>query len=83
MTKQEEIGQISEENYRLRVLLWSNHPCEGKYGDDGELQCNRLPFLIDFKRDSINELERKCAIHNLQRQNIAIPDFLLKVNNGN
>lgn len=72
ITKQEEIK-------RLRILLWQGHPCEGKYGDDGELQCNRFPFFIDFKRDSVDSLERKCAIHNCQRQGIAIPGFLLEV----
>ena len=72
MTKQEEIR-------KLRILLWQNHACEGKYGDDGELQCNRLPFWIDFKRDSVDEIERKCAIHNCQRQGIEIPPFLLEV----
>ena len=56
-------------------------PCEGKYGDDGELQCNRIPYFIDFKRDSVAELDRKCAIHNLQRQDIAIPEFLLAATN--
>jgi len=62
---------------RLRELLWAQHPCEGKYGDDGELQCNRLPFFIDFKRDPVDRLERYCAIHNCQRQGIAIPAFLV------
>ena len=65
------------ENMRLRELLWAQHPCEGKYGDDGELQCNRLPFFIDFKRDPVDRLERYCAIHNCQRQGIAIPAFLV------
>lgn len=66
------------ENDALRKLLWEQHPCKGKYGDDGERQCSRLPFIIDFKRDPIERIERYCAIHNCQRQKIAIPEFLLE-----
>ena len=69
--------QEKEDNACLRGLLWEQHPCECKYGDDGELQCNRLPFIIDFKRDPVDRLVRYCAIHNCQRQHITIPGFLL------
>ena len=55
--------QLANENMRLRHL--------------GELQCNRLPFPIDFKRDPVDRLERRCAIHNCQRQGIPIPEFLV------
>lgn len=41
--------QYAAENKALRVLLWGTHPCKGKYGDDGELQCSKC--MIDFKRD--------------------------------
>ncbi len=44
---------------RIRELLWATHPCEGKYGDDGELQCNRFFPLIDtstkFNPDEIRQ----------------------------
>lgn len=43
----------------LRQLLWGTHPCEGKYGDDGELQCNNLNCMIDFKRDSTGTIYQK------------------------
>lgn len=69
---------VAEEIKTLRSLLWANHPCDGKYGDDGELQCNRLPFPIDFKRDAIGVLESKCGIHNCQRQGMGIPEFMVK-----
>ena len=39
---------------RLLCLSYSEHP----YTDDGELQDNRWP-MIDFKRDTIQEIERK------------------------
>ena len=44
---------------QIRQLLWDGHPCVGKYGDDGELQCNRCfgqGDPIDFKRDSWHDI---------------------------
>lgn len=41
----------------LRGLLWLHHGCQGLYGDDGEMQC--AACMIDFKRDSVAEIERK------------------------
>jgi hypothetical protein len=49
---------------RLRFLLWAMHPCVGKYGDDGELQC---PCGCDFRRDSVDEIERKTVQMNLRK----------------
>ena len=46
-----------EENMRLRKLLWLHHGCDGLYGDDGEMQCNRCG--IDFKRHSIDYIEAR------------------------
>lgn len=49
----------------LRFLLWIHHGCSQVclYGDDGEMQCNNelhgVP--IDFKRDTVNQLEWKLA----------------------
>ena len=77
---QARIEALIGENTKLRVLLWQGHACDGKYGDDGELQCNRLIAPMDFKRESVNELERKGAIHNLKRQGLAIPEYLFKAN---
>jgi len=48
---------LEEENLILRrmvCLIYSDHP----YLDDGELQDNAVP-CIDFKRDTIQEIERK------------------------
>ena len=45
---------ISDE-MELRKLLWLHHGCDGLYGDDGEMQCNKCH--IDFKRDTIEEIE--------------------------
>jgi hypothetical protein len=40
---------LIEERLELRRLLFGTHSCPGKYGDDGELQCNTC--RIDFLRD--------------------------------
>lgn len=47
---------LKEENKKLRELLWLNHGCTHLYGDDGEMQCNKC--MIDFKRDSIERIEK-------------------------
>lgn len=47
----------SEEAKQLRRLLFLSHPCSGKYGDDGELQC--ASCRIDFKRDSVEHIDLK------------------------
>lgn len=49
--------ELVQENQTLRRLLWSAHPCKGKYGDDGEMQCGEC--VIDFRRDEIEEIENK------------------------
>ena len=51
---------------KLRSLLWAGHACPGKYGDDGELQCNMYVAPIDFLRDTPEEIERKIPIHYAQ-----------------
>ena len=66
LSKEEE--EIRAENAFLRYLLWATHPCVGKYGDDGELQCNRFIPPIDFKRDAPVEIENKIILHNEERQ---------------
>ncbi len=48
---------LRESEMMLRRLLWEHHASgHGLYGDDGEMQCNTC--LLDFKRDSIDEIER-------------------------
>jgi len=46
--------QESDAQALLRELLWSQHPCMGKYGDDGEQQCGNCG--IDFKRMSASDI---------------------------
>jgi hypothetical protein len=53
------------QNQILRQLLWSAHPCDGKYGDDGELQCNEC--LIDFKRHTAEEIEKLIVLGGLRK----------------
>ena len=52
----EQIKKLELENCELRRLLFLRHGCSGPalYGDDGEMQCNHC--LLDFKRDSPNEM---------------------------
>lgn len=48
-----------EESRRLRILLALSYSGGNLYADDGELQdASKHPF-IDWRRDSIDELERK------------------------
>lgn len=49
----------------LRQLLFKEHPCPGKYGDDGELQCSRCH--IDFRRDSVAEIAAKLTVRDIDR----------------
>lgn len=49
----------------LRELLFEAHPCDGKYGDDGERQCAHCG--IDFRRDTAEEIERKIDAQRLER----------------
>lgn len=43
----------------IRKLLWLRHGCpvNALYGDDGEMQCGIC--LVDFKRDSVEDIEAK------------------------
>ena len=51
--------KLKKENMRLRKMLWLNHGCprDVLYGDDGEMQCNVIGNAVDFKRDTIEEIE--------------------------
>lgn len=48
-----------EEIASLRYMLAIAYSGSNLYGDDGELQDNRLPHMIDFKRDSTQEIRNK------------------------
>lgn len=50
-----------------RALAFANHSCVGKYGDDGEMQCNHC--LIDFKRDSPSQISEKLYVRGIQQWN--------------
>jgi hypothetical protein len=48
----------------LRRLLWIAHSHGIGYGDDGEMQdCSRIPF-IDFKRNTVADIETKILMRN-------------------
>jgi len=44
------VTKLTEENKKLRELLWFRHGCTILYRDDGEMQCSNCQ--IDFLRDS-------------------------------
>jgi len=54
----QEIARLQAENERLRTRLAIVYSGRYLYCDDGELQDSRFP-MIDFVRDSIDEIERK------------------------
>lgn len=56
----EEVPHAAEEVVALRKVLFYIHPCEGKYGDDGEMQCAACG--IDFKRSPIHVLEYRLGV---------------------
>lgn len=60
------MSELTPEERKLRDLLWAFHPCSGKYGDDGEIQCGRFLPTIDFLRDTLEDIEAKVPIHNAQ-----------------
>ncbi len=62
----EESVSIPKTERKLRELLFAEHSCAGKYGDDGERQCAEC--VIDFLRDPVDEIERKIQSRNFQRQ---------------
>lgn len=56
---------IEEENKQLRLLLFFGHRCSHKYGDDGEMQCNKHRPFIDFKRDPVEHLSKAIFEHSI------------------
>jgi hypothetical protein len=57
----------SENEITLRRLLAFTYSSGHLYGDDGELQDNRLPHPIDYVRDSVTEIERKINARGMDR----------------
>ena len=62
-----QLAKAQKGEQRIRELLWATHPCEGKYWDDGELQCGRFLPPIDFKRDSWETIAQGIEKHTEQR----------------
>lgn len=56
---QPDCSAAASENRELRIMLAIAHAGLSLYTDDGELQDNRVQPFIDFKRDSVSEIERK------------------------
>lgn len=50
---------VAAENRELRIMLAIAHAGLNLYTDDGELQDNRCHPWIDFKRDSVAQIEQK------------------------
>lgn len=66
-----ELESLKADTKLLRELVFYSHGCMGKYGDDGEMQCNVYPS-IDFKRYSVEQIADKARLHWLKRQKIKI-----------
>ncbi len=62
MTKDEydKLDMTDDEQLLRQMLAFA---CAGHhlYCDDGELQDNRWPFMIDFMRDSVQDIQNKIA----------------------
>ena len=53
------VDQLRAENRELRIMLYVAHTNMQGYHDDGELQDAREQPFIDFKRDSVEEIQKK------------------------
>lgn len=53
---------------RLRQEWWMGHGCpwHALYGDDGEMQCNALTCMRDFKREPMERLREHVESRRLQ-----------------
>ena len=56
---------MSKDEWMLRQMLWEEHPCELKYGDDGERQCGKC--VIDFLRDDVESIRNRIDERNNKR----------------
>ena len=59
------IEQGERDNHEMRTMLYVANTGMRGYHDDGELQDNRCHPFIDFKRNSIAEIQAKFAQRNL------------------
>lgn len=51
--------ELEAENKKLRQMLAGAYSGADLYGDDGELQDSMALPAIDFRRDSVDEIDRK------------------------
>lgn len=58
----EELLLLKEEIMGWRIMFANYYAGSALYYDDGEMQDNRTPPFIDFKRDSLYEIKQKIAI---------------------
>lgn len=66
-TYNSEIAAVRDENRRLRLMLALRVAGAKLYTDDGEMQDGSDNPPIDFRRDSVAELERKLMDRGLRR----------------
>lgn len=57
LVQDQRISSLEAENKKLRALLAYSASAKGLYTDDGELQDNSVFPVIDFKRDSADQIE--------------------------
>lgn len=57
---------------RLREMVAMAYSGIALYCDDGELQDNRVHPFIDFKRDSVEEIDRKMQLRAVNKLNAAM-----------
>ena len=56
---------MGQDEWALRQMLFEEHRCPMKYGDDGERQCGAC--RIDFLRDSIEAIRKGLDDRNTRR----------------
>ncbi len=72
-------ARLEAENKKLRHLLFVAHgsPEHYLYGDDGERTCNTC--MVDFNRDSAEEIERKIHEYNMRKLAQILPKWAARV----
>ena len=58
-------SMLTQDNRKLRELLWLRHGCMGLYGGDGEMLCASCG--IDFKQDSVGLIEGVFKEHGMRK----------------
>ena len=59
------LPKLPEPEGTLRRLLWDEHSCIRKYGDDGERSCGAC--YIDFLRDPVPKIKKRLEERNHKR----------------